>query len=370
MLTDVLSKNGLNVPLLKGVHCDTLLKELFNGSSVSNPIDFLATGNAEQLDIILEYCENRFEEIDAVAVIFGSPGLDSVEDVYQVLHHRIRSSKKPIYAILPSIVNVKSEIKQFLNKGHIVFEDEVLFGKALSKVYNQIIPTTHNIDTSIKPNITIRNLINSATDGYLPQEIAVELLKLAGIECVPQYTAKSQNDILIISKTLSYPVVQKVNGPLHKSDVGGVILNVANAEDLYHNFNELMAIEKAHSVIIQPMISGLEIFIGAKKEGQYPHVILCGLGGIFVEVVKDISVGMIPIFPDNAKRMITELKAYPILKGIRGKSGINIKGLEEIIVKLSQLLVMAPEIVELDINPLLASENNIIAVDTRIRIQK
>jgi acetyltransferase len=370
MLTDVLSKNGLKVPSLKGVHSEALLRELFNGSSVNNPIDFLATGNAEQLDIILDYCENKFDEIDAITVIFGSPGLDTVEDVYAVLHNRIKTSKKPIYAILPSVVNVKKEINNFLDKGNIVFNDEVLFGSALCKVYHHVLPKLTEIDTSIKANEGIRSIINQAPSGYLSQELAVGLLESVGIKFIPQYIAKTKKELLKISKDLSYPVVQKVNGPLHKSDVGGVILHVANEQELNINFDKLIKIDGAHSVLIQPMISGMEIFIGAKKEGEYPHIVLCGLGGIFVEVLKDVNASMIPVSYEDAKHMITELKAYPILKGIRGKKGINTDALAKIIEKVSQLLLMAPEIAELDINPLLANENEIIAVDTRIRIEK
>jgi acyl-CoA synthetase (NDP forming) len=370
MLTDVLSKNGLKVPSLKGVHSEALLQKLFDGSSVNNPIDFLATGNAEQLDIILDYCENKFDEIDAIAVIFGSPGLDTVEDVYAVLHNRIKTSKKPIYAILPSVINVKKEINNFLDKGNIVFNDEVLFGSALCKVYNHVLPKLTEIDTSIKVNEGIRNIINQAHSGYLSQELAVGLLESVGIKFIPQYIVKTKQELLSISRSLKYPVVQKVNGPLHKSDVGGVILNVSNEQELVRHFDMLIDIKGAHSVLIQPMISGMEIFIGAKKEGAYPHIVLCGLGGIFVEVLKDVNASMIPISHEEAKHMITELKAYPILKGTRGKKGIHLDTLAHIIEKVSQLLFIAPEIAELDINPLLANENDIIAVDTRIRIEK
>ena len=290
--------------------------------------------------------------------------------MYEVLHNRIKTSKKPIYAILPSVVNVKKEINDFLEKGNIVFNDEVLFGTALSKVYHHTLPKLSNKNTEFQPNETVRNILNRASSGYLSQELALGLLESVGIKFITQYIAKNKAELLTISKSLKYPVVQKVNGPLHKSDVGGVILNVSNEQELISHFDMLMDIEGAHSVLIQPMISGMEIFIGAKKEGEYPHIVLCGLGGIFVEVLKDINASMIPISLEEAKCMITELKAYPILKGTRGKKGIRIDALAHIIEKVSQLLLMVPEIAELDINPLLANENDIIAVDTRIRIEK
>ncbi len=204
----------------------------------------------------------------------------------------------------------------------------------------------------------------------MPTEAAVSLLEYAGVKFATPYHVKNEEELNNISKSVSYPVVLKVEGPLHKSDVGGVILNVSNDKDLHDSFRKLMQIEGANSVIIQPMIKGKELFIGAKKETNYPHVILCGLGGIFVEVLKDVSAAMTPVAEEDAIKMITDLKAYPILKGVRGQSGINIKLFAEAIVKISDLLIRVPEIAELDLNPLMATEKDLTAVDVRMRLEK
>ena len=135
MLTDVLSSNGVNIPHIEGEKANELLSKLFPGSSVANPIDFLATGTAGQLESIIDACENDFD-VDSMAVIFGSPGLTTVYDVYDKLLEKIKTCKKPIYPVLPSVMNVKDEISQFQSKGGISFPDEVLFGNALSKVIN------------------------------------------------------------------------------------------------------------------------------------------------------------------------------------------------------------------------------------------
>lgn len=370
MLTDVLSKNGLQIPTLEKESRKNLLLELYDGSSVNNPIDFLATGTSEQLDTIIDYCENKFDNIDAMVVIFGSPGLSSVYDAYEVLNNRIKLSKKPIYAVLPSVINVKDEIAHFIANDNIAFHDEVLFGKALSKVYNTVKPSF--IKSSLKPinSENIRKIIDGVPNGWMHSEDAINILKLIGINFITQYEAKNIAEINQIGKSLVYPAVQKVVGPLHKSDVGGVILNVKNENELVNNFHKLMQIEDATSVLIQPMVKGVEIFIGAKKERNFPHVILCGLGGIFVEVLKDISVKMTPISSTEALGMIYNLRSFPILKGIRGQKGINFHGFATTIQKLSDLLQIAPEITELDINPLIATSHEIIGVDVRIRIEK
>ncbi len=370
MLTDILSINKLKIPQIKGIESENLLAELFDGSSVSNPIDFLATGTAEQLEKIIDHCENKFDDIDAMVVIFGSPGLTSVYDVYDLLDKKIKSCKKPIYAVLPSVVNVHDEISKFIAKGNTAFTDEVLFGKALAKVYNSQDNSIKVDTTTVTENKSIRKIIDANNNGYLPAKDAREVIRLSGVKFVEQYEVETKSELLEIVNDLTYPVAQKVIGPLHKSDVGGVILNIRNKKELLSNFDTLMHIKGANSMLIQPMISGIEIFVGAKKEQNFPPIIMCGLGGIFVEVLKDVQVGMVPISKEKATKMLTELKSFPILKGIRGQKGVNLDALADVIVHISNLLQIAPEITELDINPLLAYKNEVTAVDVRIRIEK
>ncbi len=368
MLTDVLSKNGMNVPQLDKNYQEEILDQLFNGSSAANPIDFLATGTAEQLDFIIDYCENKIDEIDGMVVIFGSPGLTSVREAYNVINEKVKSCKKPIYAILPSVINAKKEIDEFISKNNIAFTDEVLFGSGLVKVFNSVKPDPEFDSITIPNRKEIRELIDSSDDGYMSPSKVKELLKLAGIKFVDQNEISSIQEAKEQAKKLVYPVVMKVVGPLHKSDVGGVILNVEDEEQLLRSFDKLMQIKDAKSVLIQPMHKGLEIFVGAKKEGNFPHIVMCGLGGIYIEAFKDVNSCMIPVSKMEARDMISELKSYPILKGTRGQKGIDLNEFEVIIRKISSLLLLIPEITELDMNPLLATSDQIIAVDARIRL--
>jgi len=131
-----------------------------------------------------------------------------------------------------------------------------------------------------------------------------------------------------------------------------------------------MKIGSAKAVLIQPMKKGIELFIGVKKEGSFGHLILCGLGGIFIEVIKDISSSLAPVSINEATEMIKNLKSYKIIKGVRNQEGVNPILFAEIISKVSYLVNVAPEIVELDLNPLLGNSKEILAVDARIRIEK
>ena len=132
----------------------------------------------------------------------------------------------------------------------------------------------------------------------------------------------------------------------------------------------MMQIPDATAVMVQKMIKGTELFIGAKYEPRFGHVVLCGLGGIFVEVLKDVSSGLAPLSYAEADSMIRSLRGYKILKGTRGQQGINRQRYAEIIVRLSTLLRFATEIKEMDINPLLADEDSVTAVDARILVEK
>lgn len=370
MLTDALSKNGLNVPEIKGKESEELLEKLYLGSSVSNPIDFLATGTAEQLETIIDYCEHKFDEIDAMVVIFGSPGLFEVYDVYDVLHKKIRACKKPIFPVLPSVVNVKNEIDYFIAKGNINFPDEVLFGNALGKVVNTAKPKTSNKNIATINSEKIRAIINNAENGYIQPQQVKEMLLAAEVPIVKEVVCVSKEACIQIAKEFGFPVVMKVVGPIHKSDVGGIILNITSEEKLKASFDTIMKIDGATSVLIQPMKKGIELFIGAKKEDKFGHLVLCGLGGIYIEVLKDIQVALAPISKNEALEMIQNLKSYKIIKGVRNQEGINEIKFAEIIEKISNLVTIAPEIAELDLNPLLGNSKEIFAVDARIRIEK
>ena len=371
MLTDALSKGGLNVPRIEGAEADELKTKLFPGSAVANPIDILATGTPEQLGIAIDYCEEKFQDIDAIAVIYGTPGLTQLYEAYEVLHQKMVTCKKPIFPILPSLHTAGPEVAEFLQKGHVNFSDEVTLATALSQImrtpkpappevelYGTDIPRLHNIIFGIEEN------------GYVPPQTVRDILSCAGIPLVPEMVSTSKDELTAFANEVGYPVVAKVVGPVHKSDVGGVALNIRTPEHLALEFDRMMAIKDATGVMVQKMLKGTELFIGAKYEERFGHVVLCGLGGIFVEVLKDVSSGLAPLSYGEAFSMIHSLRGYKILKGTRGQQGINEQKYAEIIVRLSTLLRFATEIKEIDINPLLADENEVVAVDARILIEK
>ncbi|HOY50170.1 MAG TPA: acetate--CoA ligase family protein [Prolixibacteraceae bacterium] len=370
MLTDALEDGGLKIPVIEDSPAKTALKaKLFPGSSVENPIDFLATGTADQLKSIIDACEMDFQ-VDGMAVIFGSNGLVPVREVYHLLAEKTGECTKPIYPILPSVIDVKEEVTQFLSLGHVNFPDEVLLGRALTKIMNTPAPSDRSIFLEGVDVAGIRRIIDQAEPGYQPPAVIHKLFSAAGIPAVKELVVTTSEEALTAARDIGFPLVMKVVGPVHKTDVGGVVLNVRNEESVAKEFSHLMRIEGATAVLLAQMAFGTELFIGAKYEPTFGHVILCGLGGIYVEVMKDFTSGLAPLTPDEAFSMVRNLRSYNILKGYRGKSGVDIRKFVKIIVALSSLLRFATEIKELDINPLLGNNATILAVDARIRIEK
>jgi len=371
MLTDALSKGGLNVPKLEGELADELKGKLFPGAAVGNPIDILATGTPEHLGLTIDYCEEKFEEIDAILVIFGTPGLVSMFEAYDVLHQKMLTCKKPVFPVLPSLHTAGKEVDAFLKKGHVNFADEVTLGTALIRIMNVPQPAVKEIELFGVDIPHIRRIIDSIQDnGYIEPRLVQELLRLAGIPVVEEFVSADKEEVLAFARKCGFPVVAKVVGPIHKSDIGGVALNIKSEQHLALDFERMMKLPEVTAIMVQPMLKGTELFIGAKYEEKFGHVVLCGLGGIFVEVLKDVSSGLAPLSYEEAYSMIRSLKAYKIIQGTRGQKGVNEDKFAEIIVRLSTLLRFATEIKEMDINPLLATNKDVIAVDARIRIEK
>ena len=375
MLTDVLSDGGIEVPPLKDHPASpALLAKLFGGSSVGNPIDFLATGTAEQLGYIIDTVENDYTDIDFSVVIFGSPGLFSNKEVYDLLDEKMKTCKKPIFPVLPSIINVKQEIEDFIAKGRINFPEECVLGNALVKVWNTPKPQPEVVELPQVDVARIRKTIDKCESGYLEIADYNELLDAAGISRKKSVEVDKKEDALAFAKEVGcskdVPLVMKVVGPLHKSDVGGVTLGVKDLDTVAKEFDRLIVIPETYAVEMYPMLDGTDVYIGAIRDEKFGHQIFFGLGGIFIEVLKDVQSALAPITAAEAKQMLTKLRGYKILQGVRGQEPVNIDLYADQVARVSALVQAAPEIVEMDLNPLLGNPRYVTAVDARIRIQK
>jgi acetyltransferase len=370
MLTDALSSGGLNIPKISGEKHDILHAMMNPGASADNPVDLIATATTEQLDKVIEFADKELPEIDAMTIIFGNNGLIDITEIYDLLDRKIKECSKPVYPILPSITSSYKELEYFLAKGNVNFPDEVVLGRAITRISNTPYPAEEKIFLKNIDVECIRKIIDAAPEGYMDPALIQDLLSAAGIPVVKEAKAATKDKLIKLASEIGYPLALKVVGPVHKSDVGGVTLNIKSEEHLEAEFNRMKNIKGVSAVLVQEMLSGVVLFIGAKYEMPFGHVILCGLGGIFGEVLGDISSGLAPLTISEAHSMIRSLRGYRIIRGTRGKPGINESAFAEIIVRLSTMLRFAVEIKELDLNPLIGNSENITVVDARIRIQK
>jgi len=207
-----------------------------------------------------------------------------------------------------------------------------------------------------------------------------ELLKQAGIPVVEAKLARSKKEAVSMSKETGFPVVLKISSPdiVHKSDSGGVRLGLANATQVGNAYSKIMSSIKQkypkaviQGVSVQKMAPpGMEVIIGMSKDPQFGPVITFGLGGVLVEILKDVSFRIVPVSGKDASEMVKEIKGYPLLLGYRGQEAVDIASLEKLIVKVAQFIEQNPKIKELDLNPIFAYKDNAIAVDARIILER
>ena len=206
-----------------------------------------------------------------------------------------------------------------------------------------------------------------------------KLLERAGIPVVETRLVRTKRETISVSKEMGFPVVLKITSPdiVHKSDSGGVKLGIANATQASKAYSEIMLSIKQrypsaiiHGLTVQKMAPpGIQVIVGMNKDPQFGPVLMFGLGGILVELLKDVSFRIVPVTKRDAAEMIREIKGYPLLEGYRGQEPANIDALQDIIVKVSQFVERTPEVKELDLNPIFAYRDKAVSVDARIVLE-
>lgn len=206
-----------------------------------------------------------------------------------------------------------------------------------------------------------------------------KLLERAGIPVVETRLVRTKRETISVSKEMGFPVVLKITSPdiVHKSDSGGVKLGIANATQASKAYSEIMLSIKQrypsaiiHGLTVQKMAPpGIQVIVGMSKDPQFGPVLMFGLGGILVELLKDVSFRIVPVTKRDAAEMIREIKGYPLLEGYRGQEPANIDVLQDIIVRVSQFVERTPEIKELDLNPIFAYRDKAVSVDARIVLE-
>ena len=359
--------------------------------SHSNPVDVLGDAPPERFStatkIVLED-----EHVDAVLVILTPQAMTDPTATARAIQQLSEHTSKPILAAWLGGKSMREGINIF-SKAHIAvyqtpeqainaFMTLAQYSKNLESLFDtpKEIPVAFHIDREkVRKQFLSKHF---KKQQILSEEVSKALIGAYGIPTTQPVVAKSALEAADIANKMGYPVVMKIESPdvTHKSDVGGVVLNITNEDGVWNNFKsmtkgikELVPNARIEGVTIQPMVNikdAVELILGIKKDPVFGTVILAGMGGTVAELFKDTKLAFPPLDENLARRMIKSLKIYPLLKGYRGSAPKAIEKLMEVIMRLSYLAADYPEIVELDINPVLVTTDDVIALDARIVIDQ
>ena len=385
---DAVKKNNLEIAKFGKNTLNLLEKKLPSSANVKNPVDIIGDAKSDRYKIALDILI-KDRKTDAIIIILTPQSVTEIEKTAETIVELSKKTKKPILASFIGGKNIK-QANGILSKANIPFynypEQAV---KVLAKVWNyekwkkenKNASRLFDFKISKKYFNKIEKIIQKAKKKNLKQLNvfdAEKILKIYQIPTIKSYLAKDSNEAIKISRRINQQVVLKISSPdiIHKTDAGGIKNNLKTPQEVKSAFNEIIKNvkkkfpkAKINGIIIQPMIQGQrEMILGIKQDELFGPSVMFGSGGIFAEVFKDISFRLSPLTKKEAWKMIEETKAIKILKGTRGQKPADIEAIVKILLKLSVLSRDFPEIKEVDINPLMASEKKTIAVDVRMMI--
>ncbi len=407
---DACEKAGMNLPTFSDETSAKLLELLPTaGVSARNPLDIgtphppvdifksvLETlAESDLIDVIV--IRRIFFSIKAATFFAGAhaPSAEQVEVIREIPVNIKNKYNKPVVIIIPEDLtgteNIELEEERrelrdyYFKQGIPVYKSEQ---RAFTALGNH---ARFKKDVGIELDIPeagektsegrkfFLDTINDSRTSVLDEIQCKKIFKKYGIESTLPVLCKTPEEAVTAAENFGYPVVMKIISPeiTHKSDIGAVKLNLKTAEDVKSAFNEIMTVSEEKvpeatldGVSVQNMAkSGQELVIGMTKDPQFGPMVMFGLGGTLVEVLKDISFRIAPLSRQDAEEMIQEVKVYKLLKGYRGAPPVDIKYLEELLLKVSAMIMENPEIKEMDINPLFAYEEKAVAVDARIILE-
>lgn len=386
LTTDAAIHCGLDLAKFSDRTSEILKKSLPRTANIKNPVDVIGDARADRYNIAISTIL-KDENVDGAFIILTPQSMTEIDSIATEISHLASQFDKPIYTSFMGEADVASgiDILQRNKIPHyilpesmpIAFASIYKFKKMLEdekvpvKIYNNV--------NKEKANTILNRAIESGKK-YLPEEEAASVLEAYNFPLLKSGLAKSVEDALNISEELGYPVVMKIMSDdiVHKFDVGGVILNISSKQDAEDAYNQIIENvkkykpeAKVNGVFVRQMIPpGEEVILGMKRDSTFGAVIMFGLGGIFVEIYKDVSFRVAPLDHKSVDKLITETKASAILSGARGRALRDIGSLKECILRLSQLAVDCPQIKELDINPLIILEDGkgSFVADTKIML--
>ncbi len=372
LAVDALIGSGLEIAPFTDATRSALREMLVPEASVQNPVDMVAAATAENYSDALRLLL-RDKTVDMVIVVFVSPITRDPLEVARQVFEAARGSKKPVVGCFMGrdeiLRSIATQARQDWVPVYLYPESAVRALVALEERRRILARKEGRVRRFRVQTTGIESVLQP---GWLGVEARRALSKAYGITAVAGGLARTGKQAVEIAERVGYPVVMKISSPgvVHKSEVGGVVLDVRDEKTVRATFPKLMR-GGAEGVNVQKMLrGGREVVIGFAADPSYGPVLMFGLGGTYVEVLKDVSFALCPVSDVRARELIREIKGWPILAGVRGQAGIDEQALVELIQRISQLALERPEIAELEINPLLCFPDGIVAVDMRARVAK
>jgi len=384
--TDAVEKQNLKMASLSEGTMAILKKNLPPAANTHNPVDVLGDATEEGYKVALENVMKE-ESVDGVLVIVTPQTITRPLETAHVVVENANRYKKTVVTSFMGGISVEVAI-DFLRQSRIPnYEFPERAVRSLrgmvdySKILSRKKGTTSVTDVDENRVTKILNEVKKTGTTNLTDYQAREIFESYGIKGPERQIAKDAKEALACANRIGYPVAAKIVSPdiLHKTESGGVRINILNDKELEQSFNEIIRSVKEYmpearieGIEVQQMVKGVqEVIIGVKKDIQFGHLIMFGLGGIFVEVLKDVTFGIVPVDRNEALEMIKEIRSYRLLTGFRKLPEADITAIAETIVRVSKLCENFPEIKELDINPLIAKEKNkgVVMVDARIILE-
>jgi acetyltransferase len=380
---DAASRQHLELPLPSATLRAALARHLSPSASVANPVDMTADAGPDQFRESLKLLLHD-PEVNGALVIATPTGTLTAEAAARAILQGRGASRKAVTACLFGLTDLSHEVGDLEAHGipTFTFPEEAVQGLgSLARFHSWSSRRRTEVRTFPVDRARVRRTIRRARAlgaTVLPEYSARELLTAYGVRFPESRRVRSEDEAVAAARMVGYPVVLKVASPdiSHKSDVGGVALGLSEAPELRSAWNAMQTAiarraptARVEGFEVEAQVpSGKEVLIGVQRDPNFGPVVVFGMGGIYVEVLRDVTFRLAPIRSLSAQHMIESVKGFPVLQGVRGEPPGDLAALAEAIERVSQLAVENPEIVELDLNPMIVRSqgDGVVAVDARI----
>ncbi|RKX63342.1 MAG: CoA-binding protein [Thermodesulfobacteriota bacterium] len=383
---DTADRLGIRLDPMSKNSIEAIVDKLPPTASLYNPIDVIGDATSERYKVVLEQAI-KDEVVDGICVILTPQAVTDTENVAKEIININKISEKPIFTCFIGGKKVKSAVKILKSQQIPCYSDPSVAINSYRKLIDfsiikskkePEIPKIEILPENKEKVKLILEVLENAGVTSIGDENTTEILSLYGFNFPKKALARTPEEAVEIAEKIGYPVVLKVSSPniLHKTDVGGVKLNLKNAEEVYNGFVDItlnvkrfMSSAYIKGVMVYEMVTdGKEVILGVSYDKTFGHMIMFGLGGIYVEVLKDVSFRITPVSKEEAYEMIEEIKGSKILEGVRGEPPYDKENIVDKILRLSQLVTDFPIIKEVDINPYVVKHKGGIALDARMII--